>query len=267
MEEKLNINNLSLNTDNKDIYQFEGEDYKKKYFQDESSNALPILQNMSLSIGQRERKLINGNLEDKSKKLESKRPRILAGWRAKVGGGYSHQFWEVDELDSLDEKENAWKDYQKRKEEGMFNEGEEEIPDQFSAEDENYRNSLLSNKYSKWTKKDFAKFLRACEIYGLNDHLNISKFVRTKSAEEIEDYANTFQKRIDDLPNGQRIMTRLNKFESEKNKIIEYQETLENYFNELTDDYEDIYANISIPYKKKGKVAPSANNPPVNNEL
>ena len=56
-----------MNTDNKDIYQFEGEDYKKKFFQEESANSLPILQNISLSIGQRERKLINGNLEEKGK--------------------------------------------------------------------------------------------------------------------------------------------------------------------------------------------------------
>ncbi len=92
--------------------------------------------------------------------------------------------------------------------------------------------------------------------------------MRTKSAEEIEDYAKTFQKRIDDLPNGQRIMTRLNKFESEKNKIIEFQEILENYFIELTDNFEDIYANISIPYKNnKARGAPSANNPPVSNDL
>lgn len=67
LEEKLSINNLSLSTDNKDIYQFEGEDYKKKYFQEESANSLPILQKISLSIGQRERKLINGNLEEKAK--------------------------------------------------------------------------------------------------------------------------------------------------------------------------------------------------------
>jgi hypothetical protein len=67
LEEKLNINNLSLNSDNKDIYQFEGEDYKKRYFQNESSSAMPIIHNISLSIGQRERKLINGNLEEKSK--------------------------------------------------------------------------------------------------------------------------------------------------------------------------------------------------------
>lgn len=167
----------------------------------------------------------------------------------------------------MDDKENAWKDYLKRKEEGTFNEEEEEIPEEYTSDDENFRNKLLNNKYSKWTKKDFTKFLRASEIYGLNDFINISKFVRTKTPEEIEDYSSTFQKRIDELPNGQRIMTRLNKFESEKNKIIEYQEILENYFNELTDKYEDIYANINISYKKRGKGPLNANNPPNGNDL
>lgn len=118
----------------------------------------------------------------------------------------------------------------------------------------------MNNKYSKWTKKDFTKFLRASEIYGLNDYQNISKFIRTKTPEEVEDYEKTFQKRIDELPNGQRIMARLNKFESEKNKIIEYQEILEKYFIELSDNYEDIYANIEIPYKKKGKGPATSNN-------
>lgn len=127
----------------------------------------------------------------------------------------------------------------------------------------------MNNKFSKWTKKDFAKFLRASEIYGLNDYFNLSKFIRTKSPEETEDYSKTFQLRINELPNGQRIMTRLNKFESEKNKIIEYQEILENYFNELLDNYDDIYSNVVIPYKKKTKG--NANNLPninnINNNL
>ena len=83
--------------------------------------------------------------------------------------------------------------------------------------------------------------------------------MKSKSPEEVEDYSKTFQRRIDDLPNGQRIMTRLNKFESEKNKIIEFQEILENYFIELTDKYDDIYANINIPYKKKIKNSKNIN--------
>lgn len=63
IEEKLNINNLALNTDSKDIYQFEGEDYKKKY-NEETSNAQMFV-NFTFSLGQRERKVINSNLEGK----------------------------------------------------------------------------------------------------------------------------------------------------------------------------------------------------------
>lgn len=154
-------------------------------------------------------------------------------------------------MEYLDEKEANWKDYLKKKEENTFEEQIKEIPEEFTEKDEDYRNELLDNRFSKWTKKDFAKFLRASEIYGLNDYFNLSKFIRTKTPEETEDYSKTFQLRIDELPNGQRIMTRLNKFESEKNKIIEYQEILENYFNELIDNYDDIYSNVKIPYKKK----------------
>ena len=148
----------------------------------------------------------------------------------------------------MDDKKTAWEEYLKRQ-----NEKFEKIPEEFTEEDEEYRNGLLNNKYSKWTKKDFAKFLRASEIYGLNDYQNISKFIRTKNTEEVDDYSRTFQERINELPNGHRIMTRLNKFESEKNKIIEYQEILENYFSELLDNYDDIYSNVTIPYKKKTK--------------
>lgn len=160
----------------------------------------------------------------------------------------------MEELDILDEKENLWKDYLKKKEENSFAEQIKKIPEKFTENDEEYRNELLDNKFSKWTKKDFTKFLRASEIYGLNDFSNISKFIRTKTPEETEDYSITFQRRNNELPNGHRIMTRLNKFESEKNKIMEYQEILENYFSELIDNYDDIYSNVVIPYKKNKPV-------------
>jgi hypothetical protein len=64
IEEKLNINNLSLTSDSKDIYQFEGEDYKKKMNEDTNTNSHMFV-NLSFSLGQRERKVINSNLEAK----------------------------------------------------------------------------------------------------------------------------------------------------------------------------------------------------------
>ena len=97
----------------------------------------------------------------------------MTGWRSKAGGGYLHQFYDWETLDLIEEKENSWKEYLKLKE----SEGKEittiNIPDEFTAEDEVLKQQLLSQGFSKWNKKDYAKFLRACEIYGLNDFENI----------------------------------------------------------------------------------------------
>ena len=63
-----------------------------------------------------------------------------------------------------------WKDYLKRKEE---DDTVEEPPEEFTEKDEELRNELISQGWASWTKKDFAKFLRACEIYGINDYENM----------------------------------------------------------------------------------------------
>jgi SWI/SNF-related matrix-associated actin-dependent regulator of chromatin subfamily A member 5 len=130
----------------------------------------------------------------------------------------------------------------------------DELPEEFTDKDEELRNELISQGWASWTKKDFAKFLRACEIYGINDYENISKLLRNKTPINVENYVKVFLERIIELPNGQRLLTRINRFESEKNKNIEFQEILENIFNEVSDKYEDIYSHLLIPYKAKTKI-------------
>lgn len=142
----------------------------------------------------------------------------------------------------------------KKKEEGTPNDEEDEVPDEFTEEDEQLRTTLTSEGWSKWTKKDFAKFLRACEIYGLYDYENINKILKNKTPEEVESYTKIFADRIDDLPNGQRILAKINKFETEKNKIIEFQEIVDKLYLELSESYDDIFTNLKIPYKAKGKL-------------
>jgi SWI/SNF-related matrix-associated actin-dependent regulator of chromatin subfamily A member 5 len=243
IEEKLNINNLSLNANSKNIYQFEGEDYKKR--SNEEVNSAQMFVSLSYSLGQRERKLINSNLE--VKKCEFKKQKSHTGWRAKIGGGYLHQFYDHATLDYLDEKENLWKDYFKRKEDG--DNEIEEIPEEFTNEDSNYREELIKQGFSKWNKKDFTRFLRACEVFGLNDYENISKSMKTKTHAEVEEYVRVFQERVEELPGGSRIVAKINKFESEKNKIIEYQNILDELFEEVSNSNDDIFNKIKIPYK------------------
>ncbi len=116
---------------------------------------------------------------------------------------------------------------------------------------------MITKGLSKWTKKDFTKFLRASEICGLNDFESISRMMKSKSIEDVEKYVRIFQERIDELPNGQRILSKINKFETEKNKIIENQKFLDDIFEDLSQTNTDIYSKIKIPYKQKTK--PSIN--------
>ena len=267
IEEKLNVANLSLNTGNKDIYQFEGEDYKKK---NELSNNFIKL---SYAIGNREHKKIRDDVGNKIKTIKT---RHRDGWKLLAGGGYIHQFFDANTLDYLDEKEKLWKEYlqkleDKKNKENVDEENksnnsnndsskedkdddESQIPEEFTEKDEKYREELLKEGFKTWTKKDFDRFLHAAEMVGLDEPEQISRLMKTKTPEEVEKYIKVFKKRIDDFPNGDRIMAKINKSENEKNKNNEYQSIIDEYYNLLIeneeDDLCDIFSKIKISYKE-----------------
>ena len=154
--------NLSLNTGNKDIYQFEGEDYKKK---NELSNNFIKL---SYAIGNREHKKIRDDVGNKIKTIKT---RHRDGWKLLAGGGYIHQFFDANTLDYLDEKEKLWKEYlqkleDKKNKENVDEENksnnsnndsskedkdddESQIPEEFTEKDEKYREELLKEGFKK----------------------------------------------------------------------------------------------------------------------
>ncbi len=140
IEEKMNVNNLALSAASKgDIYQFDGEDYKKKC--ETSVNFIKL----SNYIGNREHK----KLRDDPKKIKYIKKNHLTGWRAKAGGGYIHQFYDVDTLDYLDEKEKLWKEYLKSKEEKKENDKN----DKSDKNDKNDKNEK-SDKNDKSEKNE-----------------------------------------------------------------------------------------------------------------
>jgi hypothetical protein len=126
-------------------------------------------------------------------------------------------------------------------------------PEEFTKEDEDLKIELLSQGFSKWNKKDYAKFLRACEIYGLNDYDNISKSMRSKTLTQVEEYVKVFREKVNSLPGGARIMAKIDKFESEKNKINEYYMILDEVFSQISSSCDNILQAIQIPYRIKNK--------------
>ena len=91
-------------------------------------------------------------------------------------------------------------------------------------------------------------------MVGLDEPEQISRLMKTKTPEEVEKYIKVFKKRIDDFPNGDRIMAKINKSENEKNKNNEYQSIIDEYYNLLIeneeDDLCDIFSKIKISYKE-----------------
>ena len=267
LEEKLNVANLSLNGGTKgDIYQFEGEDYKKK--NELSHNFVKL----SYAIGNREHKKIR---EDVGNRIKTIKTRHRDGWKLLAGGGYLHQFFDAATLDYLDEKEKLWKEYLQKLEEknnkendennkendenNKNNEEEEESselvkPEEFTEEDEKYREELLKEGFKTWTKKDFHVFLQSAELIGLDDAEQISRLMKTKTPEEVAKYIKVFKKRIDEFPNGDKIMAKINKLENEKIKNNENQAIIDEYFNLLIEneenDFCDIFAKINFSYKE-----------------
>jgi SWI/SNF-related matrix-associated actin-dependent regulator of chromatin subfamily A member 5 len=108
-------------------------------------------------------------------------------------------------------------------------------------------------------------------MVGLDEPEQISHLMKTKTTEEIIKYIKVFKKRIDDFPNGDRIMARINKSENEKNKNYEYQSIIDEYYNLLIEDEEDescnIFSKIKISYKEyKNKKAVNNNKELFNEE-
>ena len=79
---------------------------------------------------------------------------------------------------------------------------------------------------------------------------SISKLMKTKSPEDVRIYCEIFVERYEEIPGGKRIWSRINKYENEKQKILEFQEIIDKKFLEIANQHIDIFKNLKIPYKK-----------------
>ena len=135
------------------LYEFEGEDYKKK----QGIAVAPAEE--FIDIGQRERRVQSYDVEKYYRDAlniatSSKEKKKLRGWRLVANGGYDHQFFENDKLDELEEKEQNYAEFLKDEKAYLdANEGCE--PPKFSKKDVALKEKLLAKGFGLWSKKDF----------------------------------------------------------------------------------------------------------------
>lgn len=83
-----------------------------------------------------------------------------------------------------------------------------------SEEEIGEKDSLLTQGFTNWTKRDFNQFIKANEKYGREDIDNIAKEVEGKFPEEVVEYSQVFWDRCHELQDIERIMTQIERGES-----------------------------------------------------
>lgn len=205
LEHKFDLNSFTINSQHDHtMYMFDGENYYPKKKEEEllTEDKIEIL-----DFGSRERKQQNYDINKYYREAlnipvivkEKKRP---AGWRQQANGGYEHQFFDTVKLDSLDQKEQAWKEHLENVKDGKEI---KEVPQEFTEDDVKLKEKLISEGFGNWSKKDFAHFIRGCEKFGRLCYEKIAGEVRTKTAEETENYSKFFWAKVTGMENGNEI--------------------------------------------------------------
>ncbi|TRY50210.1 Bromodomain/HAS/DEXDc/SNF2 domain containing protein [Cryptosporidium tyzzeri] len=118
LSSELDLQNLRLDGGIKASMHPESKDDELKSGDDSKTKDLPAIQSdiIWFDLGERKTKW---KLETSSNNTISikKQPKPkLIGWRAQVGGGYDHQFFNIKRLDELEEIEKKWNEYLKENE-------------------------------------------------------------------------------------------------------------------------------------------------------
>lgn len=86
--------------------------------------------------------------------------------------------------------------------------------EQLSEDEIAEKESLLTQGFTNWTKRDFNQFIKANEKYGRDDIENIAKEVEGKTPEEVMEYSAVFWERCHELQDIERIMAQIERGET-----------------------------------------------------
>ncbi|XP_030836704.1 SWI/SNF-related matrix-associated actin-dependent regulator of chromatin subfamily A member 5 [Strongylocentrotus purpuratus] len=234
--EKLNkmgesgLRNFSMDAPSKSIFSFEGEDYKEKHKQTGINWIEPP---------KRERKAnyaVDAYFREALRVSEPKAPK--APRPPKQPNVQDFQFFPPRLFELLDKEIYAYRkgigyrvplnpdvsDASKvRKEE------QRRIDDscQLDEAEIQEKESLLTQGFTDWNKRDFNQFVKACEKFGRDDVESICRDVEGKPQEEVREYLNVFWERCNELQDVDRIMAQIERGESKIQRKIGIKKALD----------------------------------------
>ncbi|KAK8801168.1 hypothetical protein WA158_001938 [Blastocystis sp. Blastoise] len=247
------LNNFRLDGSERDIYLFDGENFRNKTI------------NTFISLPTRERKRLY-NL-DSNKSSSNGISSNNSGVIEKKKNIYPYQDFQLYNISSLEKLLDKEQEYQSK--EKLFlkqiNEIEskggnlEEMEEdkkmlehelesyKLTAEEEDEKNRLLNEGFPNWSRVDFRHFLQALESYG---RYNTSKIIEDisstcgKTATEVRDYFQAFWKHYQYINGWKRILEKIEKGEQR----IARKMAVEQCISQKLSQYDIPYKQLVIPY-------------------
>lgn len=194
--------NMSFNTT--DLYKFDNEDYLKKRNDEKVINDARNEMESDLRVNRRDRKTLNYNMDNVDQLLTVNKNTKKKVKTAKIP--YYPLYSNRDRLIELKQKQLNYffeKDQKKQPEkfdsDVLYNEGLDEL----EIEE---LNQIVKDSFQNWTKADFDNFINALDKYGRTNYEEIAKEVETKDPKEIAEYSAKFFQKINEIPDGTKIL-------------------------------------------------------------
>lgn len=97
--------------------------------------------------------------------------------------------------------------------------------EEFTSEDEERKQSLISEAFGNWTKRDLMSFVSACAKFGRDNIDMISQSIGTKDPQEVRRYCKVFWERYREISGYEKYLATIENGEK-KNEKLKHQETL-----------------------------------------
>ncbi|KJE94231.1 helicase, variant [Capsaspora owczarzaki ATCC 30864] len=241
------LKSFSLDADERSLYNFDGEDYRRKRQANSIKNWIEPpkrerKQTYSVDAYFREALRVTSNATEKdagagSSKAKPPRP-------AKTPNISDFQFFPSRLFELLQQeiyayrKQLGWKPTAPTPEEIAASSGVDLVAEHeqecekidqsepLSEEETVERDQLLEQGFSNWNRADFRAFLRGCEKYGRWATALIASEVESKSVAEVDEYAKVFWDRYREVADSDKYLERIELGESKIRRREEIQQIL-----------------------------------------
>ncbi|KRT79177.1 helicase [Oryctes borbonicus] len=213
------LRNFTVDTPTESVYKFEGEDYREKQKAAGLSNWI--------EPPKRERKAnyaVDAYFREALRVSEPKAPKAPRPPKQPIVQDF--QFFPPRLFELLDQEIYFYRktlgykvpknpelgpeaSKQQKEEQRKIDESEP-----LTEEEQQEKESLLTQGFTNWSKRDFNQFIKANEKYGRDDIENIAKEVEGKTSEEVMEYSAVFWERCNELTDIDRIMAQIERGEA-----------------------------------------------------